>query len=75
MPARDFAPRLMPAPLAAHYIGVSESTLRALGLRRRELGGKRLYDKADLDRFADSLRYEGGGSDTCETDNIFGVGG
>lgn len=61
MPAtRDFAPRLMPAPQAAHYLGVSASTLRGLGLPRRELGTKRLYDRRDLDAYADALPYEGG---------------
>ena len=55
----DFAPRLMPAPQAAHYLGVSESTLRALDLPRRMLGAKRLYDARDLDAYADSLPFEG----------------
>lgn len=57
--SRDFAPRLMPAPQAAHYLGVSETTLRGLPIARRELGGKRLYDRLDLDAFADSLASEG----------------
>lgn len=68
MPAhRDFPPRLMPSPQAAHYIGVSESTLRNLHIPRRELGSKRVYDKADLDAYADNLPYEGdmGEIDTC----------
>jgi len=60
MPAtRDFAPRLMPAPQAAHYLGVSPSTMRALPIPRRALGAKRVYDKADLDAYADSLPYDG----------------
>lgn len=54
-----FTPRLMPAPEAAHYLGVSESTLRTLGLPRRELGAKRLYDRFDLDAYASSLPIEG----------------
>lgn len=59
MPAtHEFPPLLMPAPSAAHYLGVSESTLRALGLPRRVIGRKRLYDRRDLDRWADSLPYE-----------------
>lgn len=71
MPAtRDFAPRLMPAPQAAHYIGVSQSKLRTLGLPRRELDGKRVYDKADLDAYADNLPYEGQEDNTC--DGLFG---
>lgn len=36
MPARpDITPRLMPAPLAARYLGVSESTLRDLSIPGR----------------------------------------
>lgn len=67
----DFPPRLMPAPQAAHYLGVSESTLRTLSIERRILGAKRLYDKRDLDAFADSLATEGEGEvNTC--DAIFG---
>lgn len=55
---RDFPPRLMPAPQAAHYLGVSPSTLRQLPIRRRALGAKRVYDKADLDAYADALPYD-----------------
>ena len=55
---REFAPRLMPAPQAAHYLGVSITMLYSLGLRRRQLGGKRVYDRADLDAYADHLPYE-----------------
>lgn len=55
---REFTPRLMPAPQAAHYLGVSEATLRNLGLPRRELRGKRVYDRTDLDAYADHLPYE-----------------
>lgn len=54
-----FVPRLLPSPQAAHYLGVSETTLRGLGIPRRELGGKRLYDRLDLDAFADALNAEG----------------
>ncbi|KPU83974.1 hypothetical protein JI58_06580 [Marinosulfonomonas sp. PRT-SC04] len=74
MPAhRDFPPRLMPAPVAAHYLGVSESMLRTLGIPRRELGAKRVYDKADLDAHADNLPYEGQPEDiNCkEADEAF----
>lgn len=59
MPAAcEFAPLLMPAPAAAHYLGVSESTLRGIGLPRKVVGAKRLYDRRDLDQWADSLPYE-----------------
>ena len=50
-----FPPRLMPAPQAAHYLGVSETTLRGLQIPTREIGAKRLYDRLTLDAYADSL--------------------
>lgn len=70
--AASYPPRLLPAPAAARYLGVSETKLRELGLARRILHGKRLYHIADLDAFADSLPIEGEeeGS-TCR--NVFGV--
>lgn len=55
----DFAPRLMPAQQAAHYIGVSASKLRELPIRRKIVDGKRLYDRLDLDSYADNLATEG----------------
>lgn len=57
---REFAPRLMPAPQAAHYLGVSETMLRDLKLPRRKIGAKRLYDRNDLDAYATGLDYEEG---------------
>ena len=73
MPAhRDFPPRLMPSPQAAHYLGVSESTLRTLEIIRRKLGRKRVYDKADLDAYADSLPYEEETGDS-ECNQAFGI--
>ena len=63
------SPRLMPAPIAAAYLGVSESKLRSLPIRRKVLDGKRLYERADLDDFADKLDYEGC---TSEVDAAFG---
>lgn len=59
MTAHAFPPRLMTSPVAAAYLGVSESTLRKLEIPRRELLSKRVYDKADLDAYADDLPYEG----------------
>ncbi|WP_299734709.1 DNA-binding protein [uncultured Roseobacter sp.] len=56
---KDFAPRLQPAPQAAHYIGVSPSKLATLGIPRKVLDGKRLYDRHDLDAYVDELPYEG----------------
>jgi hypothetical protein len=71
-----FPPRLMAAPEAAQYIGVSTSTLRTLGLPRRILGAKRLFDRLDLDAFASALPVEGddgesGGVNSC--DAAFGI--
>ena len=51
----DITPRLMPAPLAARYLGVSESTLRELTIRRRMLRTKRLYDRVRAHTPAESL--------------------
>ena len=64
--ALEFVPRLLPAPEAARYLGVSESTLRSLGIARRVLGAKRLYDRIELDAYASSLPVEGETKeDTC----------
>lgn len=75
MPDLSFTPRLMPAPHAAHYLGVSTSTLRKLPIARRELGSKRVYDKADLDRYVDTLPYEASEEGGDECDQIFGIAG
>ncbi len=63
-----FAPRLLPSPQAAAYLGVSETTLRGLSIPRRMLGGKRLYDRLALDEYASSLPCEGeeDGANTCD---------
>lgn len=71
-------PRLLRAPSAAAYLGVSESTLRDLGIPRRRIEGKQVfaYDRHDLDRYADSLPYEGEAAkaeNTC--DSLFGASG
>lgn len=68
---REFPPRLMPAPQAAHYLGVSVSTLRQLPIPRRALRGKRVYDKSDLDAYADALPYDGSAEDNS-CDRAFG---
>lgn len=70
--ALEFPPRLMPGPVAARYIGVSVSTLNTLQLPRKELGSKRLYDKADLDAYADTLPYEAGPEEENSCDKVFG---
>lgn len=69
-----FAPRLMAAPEAAAYIGVSESMLRTLGIPRKVLGAKRLYDRLALDEFASSLTNEGEQEEN-PCDRIFGLSG
>lgn len=73
-----FAPRLLPSPEAAHYLGISESMLRGLGLPRKCLGAKRLYDRLDLDRYASSLPLDGesaAGEEVDACDAIFGLKG
>lgn len=52
-------PRLFPPRAAAEYLGISPSKLRMLDLPRRRSGGNVLYDRADLDHWADALPYEG----------------
>ena len=64
-----FAPRLLAAPEAATYLGVSATTLRTLPIQRRKLGAKRLYDRHDLDAYASDLPTEEMGN-TC--DQLFG---
>lgn len=52
-------PRLLPAPQAAYYLGISPSKLATLSLPRKKLDGKLLYDRIELDAFADSLATVG----------------
>ncbi len=73
-PSIEFVPRLLPAPRAALYLGVSETTLRGLGIPRRVLGAKRLYDRHDLDAYADALALEGSGEEANTCDGAFGAG-
>lgn len=54
-----FPPRLMGEAQAAAYIGLSPSTLRKLPIPRKTEGGRKLFDRLDLDAYADSLPYEG----------------
>ncbi len=61
-----FAPRLLAAPEAATYLGVSATTLRTLPIQRRKLGSKRLYDRFDLDAYASDLPTEGQEENTCD---------
>ncbi|MDO5621824.1 MAG: DNA-binding protein [Paracoccus sp. (in: a-proteobacteria)] len=69
-----FAPRLMGATDAAAYIGVSTSTLRGLPIPRKVMGGRRLFDRLDLDAYAAALPYEGGTEDEAAScDKAFGL--
>lgn len=62
-----FTPRLMAAPAAAAYLGISETKLAELAIPRKELGAKRLYERQDLDDYADRLPYTGKtGGNTCD---------
>lgn len=67
-----FAPRLLPTPLAAAYLGVSETTLRGLDLPRKILGGKRLYDRLALDEYASALPCEREADEVNTCDGRFG---
>lgn len=51
-------PGLLTESGAAAYLGISPSKLRELGLPRRQLGRRRLYDRRDLENYIDSLPYE-----------------
>lgn len=48
-------PRLMRAELAARYLGVGVTLLREDGPQPKRWRGRVLWDRADLDRFADAL--------------------
>ena len=48
-------PRLMSEAVAATYLSLSATTLRRLGVPSVRIGRRRLYDKMQLDRFADEL--------------------
>lgn len=68
-----YLPALLGEKDAARYLGISETKLRGLGIKRRMLGGRRLFDRRDLDAFADSLPYEGEGEAEVNTcDGAFG---
>jgi len=48
-------PRLMPLRLACAYFGVCDKTFRSLGILPRRIGRRVLWDRRDLDRFADGI--------------------
>lgn len=45
----------MSEPVAAAYVSLSPNTLRTLGLKPRRVGRRKLYDRHDLDRWADMV--------------------
>lgn len=55
---RDFPPRLMQAVAAAHYLGISPTKFRTLGIPFKRSGANCLWDRLDLDRYADGLPYD-----------------
>lgn len=48
-------PRLMDERQAVEYLSIGKTMLRAHGPRPKRLGRRCLYDRRDLDRWADSL--------------------
>lgn len=48
-------PRLMSEAQAAAYLSIGTTTLREKGPHPLELGRRRLWDRQDLDRWADRL--------------------
>ncbi|MBL3571358.1 hypothetical protein BV509_20420 [Rhodovulum sulfidophilum] len=66
-----FAPRLMPAGQAAHYLGVSVSKLRTLPITSKQLDGKRVWDLRDLDAYADNLPTHGESDQGNTCDALF----
>ena len=75
--APSFVPMLLGSTAAAHFLGVSESMLRTLGIPRKMLGAKRLYDHRDLVAYVDELAYEAENkkptSDEEACDEAFGL--
>lgn len=70
-----YRPRLLSAPDAAAYLGLSVTSLRGLPIPRRVWNARRLYDLRDLDAYADALPYEGdtGGGEVEACDRVFGA--
>lgn len=48
-------PRLMGIDLAAEYLGIGETTFRALGIVPIHIGRRQVWDRQSLDLFADRL--------------------
>lgn len=52
----NIAPRLLDAKDAAHYLGISETTLRTLRLPVLRIGRAVRFDVKDLDAYVETLR-------------------
>lgn len=50
-----FWPRLMGAEMACQYLGVSAGTFRSLNIRCGNIGRRVVWDRVDLDRYADRI--------------------
>jgi hypothetical protein len=48
-------PRLMSVELAACYLGIGKTTLEEKGPAPKSIGRRVVYDRNDLDRWADAL--------------------
>lgn len=48
-------PRLMNAEMASQYLGISATMFRTLDIRCRNIGRRVVWDRVDLDRYADRL--------------------
>jgi hypothetical protein len=59
MTAPTSQPRLLGEADAARHLGIGKSMLRGIGIKRRIMRGRRLYDRHDLEEFADRCPYEG----------------
>lgn len=72
----QFLPRLMGSVAAAHYLGMSVSKLRGLEIPSKSDGGNVLYERSDLDDYADKIRYRDGfgaiGEGAALCDEAFG---
>lgn len=52
---RLYPPRLMGLQDAAHYLGIGKTMLLDRGPKAKRLGTRVLWDRVDLDRWADRL--------------------
>lgn len=52
---------------AASFLGIGRTKLRTLGLKRKILGGRKLYPVSDLKEYVDLLPYEGEEAENVDT--------